>query len=496
LWVNGEPAFRARSTEKIRGLNIGANYARASDIELTFGGGWGSRHLTVASIDNGVATMQEPYWTYVSGTDWSPTYGGCEPDRPTLDKDYWVENALELLDEPGEFYFDRQGMRLYYVPRAGEDMATAQVVAPRLEPPLVALKGSTPTTPVKNVKFSGIAFSHDNYQLEKVGDSYGYCNCQSIPVMASTPEEGGDNAHWGGMRIAAATIQLEMTENVSVERCRIEHISSIGINVLNATKNTTVRGNLFADTGSSAINVGHPHHWDTTEDMGWFKPAVVCENTLVSDNTIIDRIATDFTGAPAVSAFFVDTCRVEHNAIGPTPYSPIEFGWGWDDNLDPPYVRNNTIKANAINGAIFGGGADGAAIYTLGEMPGSVISENYIFFEGQFWNQEERRYMPLYGAGARGLYPDQSSAGQTWSNNVYEGDDDWFFSWWIGPGADVKVEGNWTTSDRANFGFDSGYQASGTQVFTKGNRPAEVQAIIDAAGPAAEYRWESVTSLQ
>lgn len=351
----------------------------------------------------------------------------------------------------------------------------------------MSLKGSAPSKPVKNLKFWGIGFSHDNYQLEKVGDSYGYCNCQSIPVMASTPEEGGDNAHWGGMRLANAGVQLEMTENVSIERSRFEHLSSIGVSVLNATKNTVVRGNLFADIASSAVNVGHPHHWDTTADMGWFEPAVVCEKTEISHNTMVDRIATDFTGAPSVSVFFVDTCSVAHNSIGPNAYSPIEFGWGWEEDLNPPYVRNNSITANAINGAIFGGGADGAAIYTLGEMPGSVISDNHIFFEGDFWNPEERRFMPLYGSGARGLYPDQSSAGQVWTNNVYEGNDDWFFSWWIKAGADLKVDGNWTASNRGNFGVD--YLATNTHVFQLANRPAEVQAIVAKAGPAAEFIW-------
>lgn len=491
LWVNAQPAFRSRSKAQVHGLNLGTNYAHASDVELTYYGGWGSRHLTVQSIHSGAATMQEPYWTYVAGKDWSPTYGGCESDRPTTSKDYWVENALELADEPGEFYFDREGQKLYYVPRTeapyAEDVAKLEVIAPLVEPPLLSLKGSSPDKRVVNVKLSGITFSHDNYQLEKVGNSYGYCNCQSLPVMASTPEEGGDPAHWRGMRVANGAVQLEMTENVSIEASRFTHLSSIGLNVLNATKNTLVRGNLFADIASAAISVGHPHHWDTTQDMGWFKPAQVCENTEISHNTLLDRIAIDYPGHPHISVFFVDTCKVENNAIGPNAYSPIEFGWGWEEDLNPPYVRNNSISNNSINGAIFGGGADGGAIYTLGEMPGTVISKNHIFFEGQFWHPEERRYMALYGSGARGLYPDQSSAGQIWSDNVYEGSDDWFFSWWIHPGADVKVDHNFTTSKSANFGYDSGYQATNTQQFQLGSRPAAVQAIVDAAGPAPQY---------
>ena len=41
----------------------------------------------------------------------------------------WIENAYELLDEPGEWYLDRSRHELFYRPRPGEDLATARVVA-------------------------------------------------------------------------------------------------------------------------------------------------------------------------------------------------------------------------------------------------------------------------------------------------------------------------------------------------------------------------------
>jgi hypothetical protein len=38
-----------------------------------------------------------------------------------------MENALELLDTGGEFYLDSAGGKLYYAPRAGETLASADV---------------------------------------------------------------------------------------------------------------------------------------------------------------------------------------------------------------------------------------------------------------------------------------------------------------------------------------------------------------------------------
>ena len=33
----------------------------------------------------------------------------------------YFKNALELLDEPGEWYMDRPAKTVYYMPRQGED---------------------------------------------------------------------------------------------------------------------------------------------------------------------------------------------------------------------------------------------------------------------------------------------------------------------------------------------------------------------------------------
>ena len=40
-----------------------------------------------------------------------------------------ILNAFELLKQPGQFYFDRTAQMLYYIPRPGEDMTTASVIA-------------------------------------------------------------------------------------------------------------------------------------------------------------------------------------------------------------------------------------------------------------------------------------------------------------------------------------------------------------------------------
>ena len=43
---------------------------------------------------------------------------------------YYVDNVLDAVTEPGDWYLDRGEGDLYYIPMPGEDMQSAQVHAP------------------------------------------------------------------------------------------------------------------------------------------------------------------------------------------------------------------------------------------------------------------------------------------------------------------------------------------------------------------------------
>ena len=85
-------------------------------------------------------------------------------DRPSLfalvsaDKPgpYWVENVFEALDTPGEWYLDRPSGTLYYLPQPGEEMPSAEIIAPRL-PQLLRVLGRQ-GNPVHDLRFEGLIF--------------------------------------------------------------------------------------------------------------------------------------------------------------------------------------------------------------------------------------------------------------------------------------------------------------------------------------------------
>ncbi|HEX8914301.1 MAG TPA: hypothetical protein VF796_18280, partial [Humisphaera sp.] len=99
-----------------------SDWKNLTDVEVVVNINWASFHKRIQSVDreSGKITLMPPHATYTGR------------NRPTSKRYFWFENAREMLDEPGEWYLDRAEKTLFYMPRQGEDLATAQVVAPRL----------------------------------------------------------------------------------------------------------------------------------------------------------------------------------------------------------------------------------------------------------------------------------------------------------------------------------------------------------------------------
>ena len=81
-----------------------------------------------------------------------------------------IENAFELLKHPGEFYVDTAAAEVLYIPREGEDIATAEAVVPAVET-LIHSVGASDLT------FEGISFEHTGWD----GPSR---PCGYVPIQA------------------------------------------------------------------------------------------------------------------------------------------------------------------------------------------------------------------------------------------------------------------------------------------------------------------------
>ncbi len=291
---------------------------------------------------------------------------------------FFLNNGLSLLNEPGEWYLDRKNAKIYYIPRAGEDMNSAKVTVPVLES-LVEIKG-TIDYPVHDFKVKGISFQYSNWvrpsEQGHVPLQAGLYLLDAYKLkIPGTPNQASlENQAWVGRPRAA--VEVNFANNVSFEGCRFEHLSSTGLDFNKGTNHNTIQGNLFKDLGGTGINLGvfSEEAFEAHLPLKVSDEREVCSNEYVADN-LITNVANEDWGCLGIAAGFVKDLTIEHNEISDVSYSGISLGWGW--TFTENVMQNNSINANKIH-HYAKHLHDVAGIYTLSSQQNSSIQENYI----------------------------------------------------------------------------------------------------------------------
>jgi len=291
---------------------------------------------------------------------------------------FYLSNAIQFLDEPGEWFEDLQNHKLYYWPRASENMLKADVVAPVLEN-LVKIEG-TIDHQVSCVSFKNISFQHSTWlrpsQQGHVPHQAGMYMLDAYKLKTpGTPDKAAlENQAWVGR--PAAAIEVTFTNNTLFESCRFEHLASTGLDFKKGTSDNKIAGNLFKDIGGAAILIG-TFSDEATEVHLPYNPLdkrEISTNDRIENNLITDVTNEDW-GAVGIGAGYVRGIKIRHNEISDVSYSGISMGWGWTKSKNA--MKNNTISANSIHH--YGKHMyDVAGIYTLSAQSESVINENVI----------------------------------------------------------------------------------------------------------------------
>ena len=144
-----------------------------------------------------------------------------------------LENFRAALDEPGEWFLDRNGT-LFYMPRAGEDMTRAEVVAPVIDT-LLALKGDAAAGKfVEHITFKGLSFQHSQWLTPPGGFE---------PTQAAAPVE--------------AAVMVDGARRVVFEDCEIAHTGVYGIWFRKGCSDDAVRRCHVHDLGAGEIGRAH-----------------------------------------------------------------------------------------------------------------------------------------------------------------------------------------------------------------------------------------------
>jgi L-rhamnose mutarotase len=291
---------------------------------------------------------------------------------------FYLTNAVGFLDEPGEWFLDILNKKIYYWPRANENITTAGIIAPSLET-LVKIEG-TIDHPVANIFFRGISFQHTGWLRPShqghVPHQAGMYMTEAYRLRpaGTTDKKTLDNQAWVGR--PAAAVEVSFANQTGFENCSFHHLASTGLDYRKGVHDNTIRGNLFKDIGGTAILAG-VFSDEATEIHLPYNPTderEICDKMLISNNLVTDATNEDWS-CVGIGLGYTRNSTVEHNEIEHVSYTGISMGWGWSPTANA--MKNNKITSNKIHH--FGKhNYDCAVIYTLSPQPGSLICEYYI----------------------------------------------------------------------------------------------------------------------
>ena len=254
LWVNGRRAIRARApndgyyriaaagTDKRTSFTAEPKditpIANPTTAEVVYFHDWSISRVGVKSIDSDKHTYQ---LVGPIGAN-SPFFAICGFEQHPR---YFVENAIELLDAPGEWFFDAAKRELHYMPREGETIEKLEAIAPRLSQ-LVVLRG-TDQKSVENVRFEGLNFTNTAFDLPALGYA---------EVQANWYSRREDLAERTRV-LPPAAVSSDRAKNCAFKNCRFEHLAAAGLHIAHSV-NVRAERSTFSDLGGNGIMIGSP----------------------------------------------------------------------------------------------------------------------------------------------------------------------------------------------------------------------------------------------
>lgn len=437
----------APSTTKIyTGAVFSASFGLPADtrnpqnIELESGSTWAQQLVCAESLSlteegDTQVNLQMPYGALAQNLGWGTAYS------PTKSND--VTNVFEWLEKPGEFYFDQAGSMLYYIPREGEDINSAEVIIPETDT-IIDMCGDKPTSDyVQNITFDGLGFAYTDWNLYELEGSHGYASVQGSIVLTKFANVNQHDDIYRSYDVPPAAIHINSAKNIRVLNGEIRHTGYLGAHLENDVWDCEVTGNYVAHTGGAGIVVGHPqhvyendteiHHVKANNAAGPEKEKFrdgtesVPKNITITNNYLYENCYF-FPGNSPITSFFTYNMQVLHNFVYKCSYSGMSIGWGWcnfdgetgsDSQL--PGVPTDTSKNNHVNynrvEEICSLLQDAGGIYTLGKQGNDDWTE-YSEMSFNYINAKRKKQTANGSKMINGFHPDEGSAYIKFDSNV------------------------------------------------------------------------------
>jgi len=275
---------------------------------------------------------------------------------------YFVQGSMEFLDNPGEFYLDKEEGMLYYQPYS-YPIEDQEIIVPTTQRVLY-LQG-TPSKGVSNLRFEGLKITISDFGKDFSGSS-------------RIDSEG--------------MVYMENTSNITLKDCIISNAGYSAVSIMHYSSNNTIYGNLIENFGIYGVCLG-ADYWYDAGNIKNAEQGYKNKSNLISSNLIRNGGQSVGHGAGIRLAQSGDN-EISHNLIYNMPRQGITMNgtsypymelqgsiYGtpitWENHFDCCYTRNNTIAYNHIYN-VMNDASDGGAINCFGTGRGNIIENNYV----------------------------------------------------------------------------------------------------------------------
>ena len=250
-------------------------------------------------------------------------------DEEEQKRSLWLENALEVLDKPGEWVLNMKERKLYLWPE-GDEPGNDLTVPTLME--LVRVEGDIDYAgpedkPVRNIVFRGLAFTQGDRDTWTKDD---------ICVMSE----------WEVFDKGNALLRFRGAEDCVVDRCRFFNSGSTAVRLDLHCQECVVSNNVIEDVGGTGIflcGYGPGHKY-------------VNKKNLVYNNTI-QRCGTIYGHSIGIFLWQSGENRVANNLVCHVPYIAIAVcgvrNFFFDEPFKSKWRENSpTIRWNEVGNAV------------------------------------------------------------------------------------------------------------------------------------------------
>lgn len=357
--------------------------SRANQLEMVVHQRWATAILRVKDMrvmgDSTIVSFHEPESKLEFEHPWPQPIINGEKGSSS----FCLQNALELLDEPGEWYQDYPSGRVYYYPHDSEilqpqDKFYAWPFAPALKT-LINISG-TPERRVHHIRFEDVnimdaAWTRPSEQGH-VTLQGGFALIDAYKLLEPGLPEKAELENQAWIERPDAAVKVSYADDIVFENCFFKNLAATGLDMEKSVNRSAVSNCSFQGIGGTAIMVG------TFPDQGFethvpFSPKHdedICDGIIISNNEI-RHCTTEDWGAVGIGAGYVRNIQIMNNEVSDLNYSGICVGWGW--TALESGMRNNRIESNHVYyyaKQLY----DAGGIYTLSYQPNSFIRNNRI----------------------------------------------------------------------------------------------------------------------